>query len=786
MIVPVAKTSLNVAGQKQSEELLLHSEILANMAQALYLVRLDDATIVYANPKCEKLFGYDPGELNGRPVSIVSDLSDQNSDQSAERIRAALRESGEWHGEVKNRRKDGTSFWCEADVSVFDHSTLGKVFVALHTDITARKKTEKALQESTQRDKGLMEHTGDLITRVDAVGRLLYVNSSAMKYWGLPAEACIGRSAFDFISPADRQQTRSHFHAWLKSESVFTTFENRQLHVSGGTTHMQWMVTAMRDSCGYVTEFSSIARDISEYIKVKKKLQAQEKSLRDRNEKLLAAEKTLHVQIKGYEASQKLLEESEERFKALHDASFNGVIIHEQGLILDCNQSLSDITGYSNEELVGMDGLQLIAPESLDLVLKNIKTGYDQQYEIEGVRKDGTLYPLAIRGKNVRYKGREVRVIEFRDITARKQAEKSMRESEERFRLIFETNPDPLILAALEDGVIIDVNKAFEAATGIPRLETLGYNSEELGLWVDKDLREPFREQLKSHGEVYNFEAAFRAVGGQSRTCLLSARLLKLENKPCILIVIRDITHEKEAESALIKMDRMKSEFISAAAHELNTPLSAIMGFTELLLDPEQFGGFTEEQKHGFLTEVYDRGEALSRIVDDLLDVSRIESGRPVALDLQKAEFGKILLKAVNFYQGKNPRHVFRLELPDGAEESMLLIDRHRITQVLENLLSNAVKYSPEDSEIVAEGRQVPNGWEISIEDSGIGMTPEQVGRVFDKFYRVDATDTAVSGLGLGMYIVRQIIEAHGGTISIESKLGRGTRVCFSLPEKAI
>lgn len=121
------------------------------------------------------------------------------------------------------------------------------------------------------------------------------------------------------------------------------------------------------------------------------------------------------------------LKESEERFKALHDASFGGIIIHEKGIILDCNQGLSDITGFSNEELVGMNGLKLIAPDWLDQVLENIKNGYSKAYEVEGLRKNGSVYPLAIRGKNIPYKGRDVRVIEFRDITDLKRAEEEIK-----------------------------------------------------------------------------------------------------------------------------------------------------------------------------------------------------------------------------------------------------------------------------------------------------------------------------------------------------------------------
>ena len=114
------------------------------------------------------------------------------------------------------------------------------------------------------------------------------------------------------------------------------------------------------------------------------------------------------------------LKESEERFRALHEASFGGIGIHDKGVILDCNHGLVDITGYSMDELIGMNGLDLIAPKWRDLVLQNIVSGYEKSYDVEGVRKDGTIYPLEIIGKNIPYHGRTVRVTEFRDLSLRK------------------------------------------------------------------------------------------------------------------------------------------------------------------------------------------------------------------------------------------------------------------------------------------------------------------------------------------------------------------------------
>jgi len=489
-----------------------------------------------------------------------------------------------------------------------------------------------------------------------------------------------------------------------------------------------------------------------------------------------------NIMLQERNAALSALKTSEDRFRALHEASFGGVIIHDKGLILDCNQGLSDMTGYTNKELIGMDGLHLVSPDSLDQVLHNIKTGYTKRYEVKGLRKDGSVYPLSIKGKNVVYQGRDVRVIEFQDISPYKQAVHELRESEERFRQIFEANPDPVILAKLEGGAIIDVNKSFVSLTGISRLEALGHNSLELRLWADEEMREPFLAQLRRDGELNNFEADFRVMDGQLGTGLLSARIVRINNEPSVLIVIRDITTEKAAERTMIKMNRMKSEFISTAAHELNTPLSAIMGYTEFLTDPDEFGGFSEEQKQDFLNEIYGRGEALKRIIEDLLDIGRIEGGHQVTLDLQETELVEVLRKSVDFFRVNDKGHTFRLELPDQPSKTTLFIDRHRVTQVLENLLSNAVKYSPKGKEIVLKGQEDLEGWRISVEDLGIGMNQEQIDRIFDKFYRANASDTAISGLGLGMSIARQIVEAHDGNIQVESTEGEGTTVTFYLP----
>jgi PAS domain S-box-containing protein len=359
--------------------------------------------------------------------------------------------------------------------------------------------------------------------------------------------------------------------------------------------------------------------------------------------------------------------------------------------------------------------------------------------------------------------------------------EQDLRDSEARFRLIFESSPDPLIIARADGSGILEVNQAFVSGTGISKGEAWGKTSADLNIWVEPAQRDEFLALLRKHGAVVNFEARLRRRDGEVRTCLASAQLITLDGVLCMLLGTRDITRQKEAENALLEMDRMKSDFISTAAHELRTPLATMLGYTELLRESEMFGNFSEERRTEFLDEIYQKGEALSRIVDEMLDVSLIESGHSVALDLQPQVPSELLGKIVRRFELQNPKHRFRLELP-GEQPGALRCDLHRITQVLDNLLSNAVKYSPRGGMITLCGQLVDSVYMVSVSDQGIGMTQEQLERVFDKFYRADSSNTAISGLGLGMSIAQQIVELHGGKIWVESTVGEGAKVSFSLP----
>jgi len=247
-----------------------------------------------------------------------------------------------------------------------------------------------------------------------------------------------------------------------------------------------------------------------------------------------------------------------------------------------------------------------------------------------------------------------------------------------------------------------------------------------------------------------------------------------------ILSVGQDVTEQVRAEQKQILLDRAKDDFISIAAHELRTPLTSIIGFSELLRDDDKLN-LTAQQKKDFQAEILNKGKFLARIINDLLDISRIQNGNPLPIQRTENDLTKLTEKIIRQYEILHPDRHFKLETR-AANPVGLRFDHGRVTQVLENLLNNAVKYSEAGTNILTTIDVQDNRIEVSISDEGIGMTEEETAHIFDRFYRADQSDSSICGLGIGMSITKEIIESHGGQIRVDSTSGEGTSISFTLP----
>jgi len=236
----------------------------------------------------------------------------------------------------------------------------------------------------------------------------------------------------------------------------------------------------------------------------------------------------------------------------------------------------------------------------------------------------------------------------------------------------------------------------------------------------------------------------------------------------------------KEQNERLKELDRMKSEFLSTAAHELRTLLTSILGFSEILLKRK----LDEEKKNKFLKIINEESVSLSSLINDLLDLSRIESGIGFKIKKVPSEIKEVILENVDFFRAQTDKHTFKVNLPHDLVK--IEADKNKINQVMENLTSNAVKFSPQGGEITVSIEQSEEKAKISITDTGIGIPEKDLSHVFEKFYRAEnASSEAIGGTGLGLAIVKYIVESHAGKIWVESKLGKGSTFSFTLPIKS-
>lgn len=364
----------------------------------------------------------------------------------------------------------------------------------------------------------------------------------------------------------------------------------------------------------------------------------------------------------------------------------------------------------------------------------------------------------------------------FQDISERTQAEQTLknalnnaRNARQQLETILKSVSDGLLFTDLDHRIMLMSHSA-EELLGQALGEVYGL---EVGSVIRNDkLMNGLRAIAAGEQEEDCVEMALPTPDADAcRT--VQAKLAAVRNmgglKRGIITLLRDISCERE-------LDLMKTEFISTAAHELRTPLTSVIGFSELLLKQ---GGFDEQQAE-FLKIIHKKAEVLGKIVEDLLDLARVDSGQVIRLNKDRADICSILSRSVADYQRVCKDRRFKAVLPE--EPVCMVVDDRKLFQVMENLLSNAVKFSPADSLIQVTCQPAETEVFIAVNDEGIGMNQAQIRHIFDKFYRVDASNTAREGLGLGMAIVKSIVEAHQGRIWVTSKPERGTTVTFTLP----
>lgn len=485
--------------------------------------------------------------------------------------------------------------------------------------------------------------------------------------------------------------------------------------------------------------------------------------------------------------------------KAL-DASISGIIITDNGQpdnpIIYCNKAFEEMTGYTRAEIIGHNCRFLQkedrAQKARITLREAIENGEKSVVEIRNYKKDGTLFwnelymsPIAGSDGEVAYF-----IGVQNDITRRKHAEdeirsnqvkmqehieertKHLKESQEYLSSIVQTVRESLIVLSPELKVL-SVNDHFVNTFKVSHEETEGNNLFDLGngQWDIPELRKLLEQVLPTNNPVIAFEVThdFPHIG--KKLMLVNAHRVELEGKykDRILIAIEDITDRRAIE-------QRKDDFLSIASHELKTPLTTIKGYIQIINRLTAHSNDEKLKSAVGKTSLY--VERLNNLIGELLDVSRIQSGK---IELHKApfDFDKMIYEAVDSLQQGNRSHEIIIT---GGTKSSLTGDESHITQVITNLLSNAIKYSPDRNKVELHLSIVSDFIKVSITDHGLGIPRDEQDKIFDRFYRVSSVQHKFPGMGIGLYICSEIIRNHGGTLWVDSETGKGSVFSFTLP----
>jgi PAS domain S-box-containing protein len=465
-----------------------------------------------------------------------------------------------------------------------------------------------------------------------------------------------------------------------------------------------------------------------------------------------------------------------------------------QGRITYWSPGAEEISGYRAEEVLGQRAATYYRGglgEAQAVMQRLQADGRIRNYETALRTRDGRWMDVSSSLSLLRDAGGAVvgTLAIYKDMTERKRAEEALRESEERYRTLFEECNDAIVINTPE-GRVVDVNQAFLHLFGYTRDEVMQINVREH--YAQPADRVRFRQELEHKGAVKDFEVKLRKKDGTEMDCLLTSTAWRAKDGGILGFqgILRDITERQRAQAELRlakeaaeEANRAKSAFLANMSHELRTPLNAIIGYSEMLQEGAAdlgYAGLTPD-----LQKIQAAGKHLLALINDILDLSKIEAGR-MDLLLEAFDIPALIQDTVTTIQPLAEQNRNTLVLHCASDVGTMWADLTKVRQSLFNLLSNACKFTAQGTITLAVSRETMDGaaWiTFRVTDTGIGMTPEQMGKLFQAFAQADASTTRqYGGTGLGLAITRHFCQMMGGNISVESAPGQGSTFTIRLP----
>jgi len=617
----------------------------------------------------------------------------------------------------------------------------------------------------------LMENSQDLICAHNLEGNLLFVNPAGTRLSGFSKSDLLNMNLSDLLAPnvhhklgkyLEQIQTQGEAHGNLKIQTA-----------CGEIRYLEYNNKLHDDDVSAPIVYS-IARDVT-----------------DR---------------KRAEDAQR---QAEIRYRSLFEQSHDAVFILDiQGRHLEANQRAAEMLGYSLDEI---DKLSVVETsnelsQSLEIIARLLRGEQIPMYERLLRKKDGSPISVEINVELVRNVECEPLHIQsiVRDISERKQAEKELRENEEKFRRVIEHISDALIVDDI-NGNIVFANERFCALYGfqpdeLPCIKLENYVAPE---W-QSELRDRHNQRIQGKPVPSHFE--YEGIRKDGDRIWIEVDVITITDEAGKITgtqsALRNITERKHFEAVirhyaselekrvevrtaeLVSANHAKDEFLANMSHELRTPLNSILGFSEILL--EGIRGTLTQRQEDAVQMIHSSGQHLLGLINDILDVSKIEAGK-FEIHPEEVNVNEICKSSLMFIKDLAEKKSISVECTVSPTVTTIFADPRRLKQILVNLLHNAVKFTPERGKVGLDIRanMKEDMMLFSINDTGIGIAAENLPKLFTPFIQMDSSlSRQYDGSGLGLVLVKTLVDMHGGMVEVQSEVGVGSRFTFLLPWK--
>ncbi len=752
-------------GLRQSEE---HFGQLVSGVRDYAVFLLDrQGNILTWNAGAESIKGYRSEEIVGQHFSRFYTSDAVSSGWPAHELSVAS-VTGRFEDEGWRIRKDGTRFWASVVITALrDESGETRGFLKITRDLTDRKQAEEKLRLSEERFRLLVEGVKDYaIFMLDTEGRIATWNAGAERIKGYTAGEIIGQhfSRFYPKEVIDRGWPDEE----LKRAAAEGRFEDEgwRLRKDGSKFWASVVITALRDESGTLRGFAKVTRDLTD------RRQAEENARRLLQEE--AARKAVE------ESTQEIQKQRQQLHVTLSSIGDAVIVTDRNGVVTFLNPVAVELTGWEPHDAAGqpLERVFRIINEATRQPVENPVSRVLREGVVVGlanhtvlVARDGREVPIDDSGAPIRGQDEAIAgvVLVFRDVTEARRAV----ETRLHLAAIVESSDDAIIGQTL-DGRIASWNRGAVRLYGYTAEEIVGKPLSFLVPPDHPDELPAILERIKRGEFIEHFETErVRKDGNRVDVSLTISPVRNAEGKIIgASKIARDITARK-AE------DRRKNEFIALLAHELRNPLAPLRNALQIM----RLAGNDREMVEESRTLMERQLQHLVRLVDDLLDVSRISQGK-LELRKERITLATVVSNALDVCEAlvKQQDHELTVTLPE--EPVYVDADKTRLAQAVCNLLSNAVKYSDRGSRIWLTVEQQGSVAVIRVKDTGVGIPPPMLPKVFDLFTQIDRTlEKSQGGLGVGLTIVKRLVEMHGGSVEAHSEgYGRGSEFIVRLP----